>query len=528
MQKKYALVIISITTSLLFLISALSIMNLSYYAKKEYVDTAEQLTNQTAATLEHWIQDQVNFVKQIAKDERIISLCLDPNDRENHKLAEEYLEDIHLSYPYYENLPIAFKTDKEFTLILEDQEFSIENGTFIIDTANNDTIGKGGLEYTYISQILDGKPYYISRIYKSIWRGNPIFVVSAPIIHDDKIIGVAMVSPQMDYFTKRFVDTVELGETGYMFMIDSSGATIAHRNRDYILNDAQNLKKITAPIHNNLANENIFFEATFQGLKKYYYSHKININSDYIENDLYVLTAKEKKEVYSHVYKTAIYSLISMLIISILLYKIYMLFYKVQLHAQKEKQLKLLNENLEVQVKERTQQLENMANRDGLTNLFNHKYIHSYLDTLLEDSVNQPNVLVGILDVDDFKKVNDCYGHKYGDTVLVKIAEILDQNTREEDLVGRYGGEEFMFVFNGNDSSKCLNIAERIRKEIANEKFGDNNISVTVSIGLAKWNGDEKVSTFINRADKQMYLAKANGKNQIMFRDCGYYNFQKI
>jgi len=116
-------------------------------------------------------------VQSIAKDQRIIDVCLDPMNKVAIKNAESYLVEINTAYPYYENLPIALKLDEPIYRDVNGESVLIENGTFLIDTVNNITLGKGGTEYSYIQEILDGKDYFISEIYPSILRENPIFVV---------------------------------------------------------------------------------------------------------------------------------------------------------------------------------------------------------------------------------------------------------------------------------------------------------------------------------------------------------------
>ncbi len=125
---------------------------------------------------------------------------------------------------------------------------------------------------------------------------------------------------------------------------------------------------------------------------------------------------------------------------------------------------------------------------------------------------------LSIIDVDLFKKVNDTYGHPAGDAVLRKVGELLTQQLREEDLCGRFGGEEFVVFFTATSPNDANKLCERVRKAIENHKFmwGDKVIPVTISLGVAsiskKYADWEKA---LHAADEQLYKAKNEGRNRV-------------
>ena len=160
--------------------------------------------------------------------------------------------------------------------------------------------------------------------------------------------------------------------------------------------------------------------------------------------------------------------------------------------------------------------LTDSTTKDGLTNL----YVRDVLDIFLRkeiDNAKRQNSYVSfmLIDIDDFKKVNDTYGHQKGDEVLEKIGEILNNSSRKMDFAARYGGEELCLVLPNTKSDKAYEIATRIREKIKSFIFDD--FFVTVSIGISQ--SDENINDeikLIRKADKALYKAKENGKDQVV------------
>jgi len=163
---------------------------------------------------------------------------------------------------------------------------------------------------------------------------------------------------------------------------------------------------------------------------------------------------------------------------------------------------------------EEKRKLELLSVIDELTNIYNYRYIIGYLEKEISNCRRCNQILTVIfLDIDDFKKINDNYGHLSGDYVLKKISETIAMNLRNTDLVGRYGGEEFLIVLPSTGLEEGLNIAERIRNEISSLQW-ESNLQITISGGAVEL-GDERVYELLERADNLMYKAKKLGKNRI-------------
>jgi diguanylate cyclase (GGDEF)-like protein/PAS domain S-box-containing protein len=159
--------------------------------------------------------------------------------------------------------------------------------------------------------------------------------------------------------------------------------------------------------------------------------------------------------------------------------------------------------------------LKEKSVHDGLTGLYNHQYIIELLEVEIKKvNKTRDDLCLMMLDIDQFKNVNDTYGHQAGDMVLNKVATIITESIRETDYAGRYGGEEFMVILPSLNIKKAILVAERIRLKIQNYTYSIEGLKVTISIGLTSF-GKEDAISFISTVDKLLYLAKENGRNRL-------------
>lgn len=186
-------------------------------------------------------------------------------------------------------------------------------------------------------------------------------------------------------------------------------------------------------------------------------------------------------------------------------------------------------ENLEHKVKERTVELfkknellklqnlelERLSTTDQLTGIYNRRYLENQLDNELHRCERySKNLSLLILDVDKFKTVNDTYGHNIGDEVLITIANTIKSTLRKTDILGRWGGEEFLVILPECDSP--YEIAEKIRTTL--EQIDHNRVgSVTASIGISTYMKTDTKTSLVSRADKNLYIAKESGRNKVIF-----------
>ncbi len=181
------------------------------------------------------------------------------------------------------------------------------------------------------------------------------------------------------------------------------------------------------------------------------------------------------------------------------------LFYRYRIVSQYNTHLQALNKKLEL-----------LSIIDPLTKLYNRRYI----DNCIQDSFNlarrynTPFSMI-ILDIDDFKQINDTHGHSVGDTVLQDFAAILLAYTRKNDTISRWGGEEFLIICQQSDIKAAQQVAEKLRLIIAGHEF-NKGLSITASFGVAAFQQKDNPDNLLNRADHALYQAKDKGKNRVV------------
>lgn len=169
------------------------------------------------------------------------------------------------------------------------------------------------------------------------------------------------------------------------------------------------------------------------------------------------------------------------------------------------------------ELSQQVQTLEKKSNIDSLTKVYNRGSLTTYLDDLCTNATNDYDTYMLILDIDDFKKINDTFGHVAGDKILIYISNILKKTLRDGDRIFRYGGEEFIIVISRVTQRYSINIGNRILKLISENNliYMGDNINITASIGVTKFKLGDTSDSFIARADKALYKSKHNGKNQL-------------
>ncbi len=172
--------------------------------------------------------------------------------------------------------------------------------------------------------------------------------------------------------------------------------------------------------------------------------------------------------------------------------------------------------HLHSSLKDKERELKELATTDTLTKLPNRRTILDFLEFEVNRARrNRSRLSVALIDLDDFKTINDTYGHLVGDQVLRELASLIRGNLRSTDMVGRYGGEEFIVVMPETDFTTAAGVVERLRK-VVEETFFEPVGSVSISVGLTSLREGDSVESLLRRADEFLYRAKREGKNRVI------------
>lgn len=187
---------------------------------------------------------------------------------------------------------------------------------------------------------------------------------------------------------------------------------------------------------------------------------------------------------------------------------------RIQAHLQmKEQRDELDRQNREL--RSNMEKLNYLAFRDGLTGLYNRRYVvGDLLDDIGRSKLKETENVLILADIDDFKQINDTYGHEAGDLALICIANIMEANCRKHKVI-RWGGEEFLIALFNVTREEALAVSEKIRREV--EEFrvfsGGQEFSCTISMGLHVYGNHEGIEESVDKADKALYYGKRHGKN---------------
>jgi diguanylate cyclase (GGDEF)-like protein len=163
------------------------------------------------------------------------------------------------------------------------------------------------------------------------------------------------------------------------------------------------------------------------------------------------------------------------------------------------------------------QKTQRLALIDGLTGLYNKDIFMEFLRKECDLSERDESAFfLSIIDIDDFKAINDNYGHPIGDEVLTQLGLLFKNTVRKSDVIARYGGEEFACIIRKNDLENIITVLDRLRTKVMGNKF-PNDIRMTVSIGLSRYDPhrEDTMESLIDRSDQALYRAKRNGKNRV-------------
>ena len=383
-----------------------------------------------------------------------------------------YLNSIKNKYNMFNTFLVSNKTKKYYTQdgLIEVINKDNKNNKWYFDFQNSNNTHEINIDLN--NKLSNSFIMFIN--YKIFYKNNFIGVT-----------GVALETQYINNMLKQFRKKYNLKVTFF----DKNGEVVLFEKgyNNYInLNADMVLKKYK--------NKIISKKSNMLEIKKD--NEKLFINTRYIpELDLYLIV-EAKLDVYKQNLLNVFYInlLISVIVISFITYILYKI------------------------IKNYNSKLEYMAYNDSLTNLFNRRYFENELTKVIANHKrNNLDFCIVFLDLDNFKLINDTFGHDIGDKVLINIANILKESLRQTDLIARWGGEEIVILLTNISINEAEVLTENIRIKIQNSKKNNKllNTNVTASFGLTQFKNGDDGDIIVKRADKAMYISKTSGKNKI-------------
>lgn len=332
------------------------------------------------------------------------------------------------------------------------------------------------------------------------------------------------------------IERVNIDKKNYFFIIDKNGNLLLN-------NSYQNRENIFPKIFKSLENENSNFLSymwkdsnTKQIEKRFSYVKKIPSLSwiagvGFHESTINNTASNNTIVLYSD-YNSKVNDIITISIIAVVFSSIISYLISVYLDntflkynkkiKRKEKELINLNNSLESKILDRTKKLEDskkafelLATTDNLTQVHNRYSILERLNEEIKRNTRySTSFCVLMYDIDHFKNVNDTYGHDVGDYILSKSTLIIKDLLRDVDIIGRYGGEEFLIILPNTALNDARIVAERIRSTVESYEF-EQITQLTISLGLVEGIDKEEISTLFKRLDNLLYVSKNNGRNRV-------------
>ena len=460
--------------------------------KALFFKESSSVIERTEKTFYNWLDSQIQLAQLLAEDPRLIAACTNPRDEELVDMATRFLLRVHSRFSYYENLPLTSFVHPPFERTVSGKSMTVHSGTFFTDTADGTTVGMGGESYSYRGEIRAGRPYFVSEVYPSLFRDNPILVISAPVLNGDRLVGAVMLSPQMNFITKTLVDLVKFGEEGHLVLLDSGGEVLTPPN-----SSPERPDKDYTHIVERIRRGNFQFTDECSTEESYFNGRKIDLNTKNSNNKWYLvanLPVEEADEDAFNYFLLSLSLLVAMVLILI-------------------GGLLLLIFRREGVLKQKAQELEIRAQTDSLSSLYNRGYFLMLLDKELSEYPDR-NLTIILFDLDYFKRINDEFGHSEGDRVIVQTAKAIQHSIRKDDIAARYGGEEFIIAMIDTNLETGVKIAKRIQENLKRHPHPDSEKNITASFGVRQWRGESR-EELIQKADELLYRAKEGGRNRV-------------
>ncbi len=506
-----------ILTILMLLIPMIVIISNFYNYREDYYNKKEK------ENIENNIKSLENNLKLLnSQTESLLNFILREFNNENEE-------------KYKTSMTNLIKEKKEYLLLyyaLEDTgDFYGVNKNIIIDL-------KGNLNANRLPKNYDPRkrPWYLeaknkgvfslTNVYSDLITHNNIATFSMPIYKNNKFIGVMAFDIDLKIFSE-MIGIKYFSETPTS-IIDKNGYIIISTDQNELGKKASYLSELVSIQGDFVYKEQEFFYKKIE-------NSNFTIISKAGKEDLFTDFEPLKKMIWI----ISIFSIILSITLILFLVRVLENFlkklaltlenisvgkyinelnhYKSFTHNHKEIYLiKNLLDKMSYKIQEREKKLYKLANFDTLTNVYNRRYLFRTLEKKIGNC--NENLIIALFDLDDFKSINDKFGHHIGDLVLKNITKIVKNNLVLNEILGRYGGEEFLIIFSSTSFENSLAITEKIRESIENIEWEIPLLKVTASFGVAKYKCGS-LEKLIQEADVSLYEAKNRGKNRIAYQE---------
>jgi diguanylate cyclase (GGDEF)-like protein len=474
MNSKYKIAII---IGVLLVVLSISITSINYFVSLN--NTQQQLKNQALPLSLDNIYTEIQ--KHIIEPYLVSSMMANDtfvqdwliNDEENYKKIENYLSAIKNKYQMFTTYLVSNKSKNYYT-----QDGFIE--TMTRDNPSNNW---------YFSFKQKSKNHEINLDFNKNLSNSLIMFINYKIFDRDySFLGSTGVAIKISYIN----DMLKTFRQKYHFKV-----FFINKDADIVLSEKDNFKYsslseidyLNSIKDDLISKESKSFEYQVDGKEHI-------LNTKYIpELDLYLLVEAKTEDFLVHVKDIFYFNLIISLFISFFI--IITLVYLIKNYNKK---------------------LEHLADYDMLTSLNNRRSFKSKLSRQISIHQRNKNSLsLVFIDIDDFKTINDNFGHEVGDKVLIRISNILKSSVRKSDLVARWGGEEFIIVFINSSLEDSIVSIEKIKGLIQSDYLLTElaGSDITASFGVTQLKEKDSIDSIINRADQAMYRSKRTGKNKI-------------
>ncbi|UUV17958.1 sensor domain-containing diguanylate cyclase [Fusobacteria bacterium ZRK30] len=380
---------------------------------------------------------------------------------------------------------------------------------------------------------LNSKGTYLSKIFIHAGTGNPIVTLSKKIELDDEIIGVLVAMIDLSHIEDE-ISKFKIDNTGSFFIVD--------KNNRILVDGGDNKKNF-----NYISKMDLFSKDHLEIIKKTPMGKNLYHTKKIQDLDILLIGSIYEKDINNTILRLRLYIigivLLTIIFILIILSVISKNFDsslnqlsgvidsisqgnynknigKLTEIIDEKNELGFINsaiKKMNYEIIKRENDLKYISETDPLTGCYNRRAIINLIEKEIEQSKNYNlNCSLIMFDFDNFKKINDTFGHLFGDTVLKEVSKVILSNVKNTDIFGRYGGEEFLILLPDTQLREGIIIAERLRVTIEKMTWEYDTI-ITVSMGVVKKLPNDTLDLILGRVDNLLYRAKKNGRNRVEY-----------